>query len=346
MALEVADLADIVTATLAQLGKNTLTDLSANRQEYTAFNAMLKRKRMSYTSGKSITVNVQDGYDADRAKFVGLHQTDNYDTEDRLITGSVPWRFLTGNYSFDRREPELNGDASQIIDLIKSRRLSMWTAVYEKFESAFWGVPSGTSDKVTPFGLFYWLVYAATEGFYGVDHANYTAGPAGIDSGTYTRWRNYTGQYTSIIKTDLVRKARKASVYTKFKPPVVLIPSGESGDDCQYYTNYTVLSAFEEILEGQNENLGNDVASKDGVAMFRKRPINHVFELDDNTHYTDPFIGLNWGTFKTVYLRGQELTEGKPHVVAGQHNDVAVDLDISMQWVMNNRRKNFILAKS
>jgi hypothetical protein len=189
------------------------------------------------------------------ARNVGLYSVDNVNVADRFVEGNVPWRHTETSYAFDAREPAMNKGREEGFRLIPARIHDAEVDLIKLIESDFWGRPSSSSDTVTPFGLGYWLVYSATEGFNGGNQTGFTSGPGSISASTYTRWQNYTAQYTNITKTDLVRKMRKAAYKTNFMAPRPS-PGGTPGSRYGYYTNYDVEEAFAEILEGQNQNLG------------------------------------------------------------------------------------------
>ena len=343
MALEAADIADLVSSTLNDLGRMKLTDISGDLQEYVAFQEIFKKERVTFDSGKAISFNLIDD-DNDQAAFTGLYQVDNYGVNDVLTSGSVPWRYGNFNYSWDNHEIDMNAASSErVLDLVKVRRIAAFIAWAKLIETAFWGKPADSTDKTTPFGIDYYVVKNATEGFNGGNPSGLSSGAAGISSTTQTRWANWTAQYTNMTKTDLIRKMRQAAVKTKFVPPVE-INQYSTGDRYGYYTNYDVIQGLEEVLEDQNENLGNDIASKDGALMFRKRPMRYVSELDSDSQ--DPVYGINWGVFKTVFLRGWYMKEAKARTAPNQHNVTVVDNDSTFNWLCYNRRSLFIVNKA
>jgi hypothetical protein len=211
-------------------------------------------------------------------------------------------------------------------------------------ETDFWSKPATSSDTERTFGVQYWIVRSATSnGFNGGNPSGFTSGAAGIDSDTYTRWANWTERYVNITKTDLVAKWRRAATKTHFKSPVP-IPSYNTGDRYGYYCNYDVLGTLEELLEAQNDQLGNDIASKDGRTLFRGTPVTYVPKLDDES--TDPVYGINWGVFKPVFLTGEYMREDPPKQAPNQHNVFRVHIDLTLNFVCHNRRRLFICDKA
>ena len=108
-----------------------------------------------------------------------------------------------------------------------------------------------------------------------------------------------------------------------------------------------MLGTVEELLEQQNDALGNDVASMDGRAMFRKTPIIWVPKLDDNpiTGVTDGVYGINWGVFQPIFLDGEYLVEDGPRQAPDQHTTFRVHIDLTYNYLCRDRRRQFVLSK-
>ena len=162
---------------------------------------------------------------------------------------------------------------------------------------------------------------------------------------TVTRWRNWSNQYTSITKEDFVRKARKAATFTFFMSPTP-IPTYNTGDTFGFFTTYAVRSALEELAERQNDQLGNDVASKDGMVLLRGNPVIWAPYLENKASGSDPFYGINWGLFKPTYLAGWFLRENGLQVRNDMHTTLNAHVDVTMNYLVRDRRRQFILAKS
>ena len=123
-------------------------------------------------------------------------------------------------------------------------------------EKNFWQAPPTTSDATHPYGLAYHIAKGTdgdTGGFTGknpfAQDGSQFSDSAGIDSSlsANSAWRNYFADYDEVSKTDLVRKWRKASIFTNFKPPVP-VADYNTGSNYAYYTNYNVIGRLEEAL--------------------------------------------------------------------------------------------------
>jgi len=344
--LQAEDIADLIATTQKELGKNRITDLTSDLQYKVALSRLMKKSRVTFGSGTSINFNVLMNGD-ENSRNVGLFDVDNVNQVDGMKVGNVPWRHTTTAYAYDVKQLAMNRTPAKIVDFVKEKRMQRLVGFSDLMEENFWGEPTDGDDDTSQFGLGYWIVYNATEGFNGGNNTNFASGPAGINRTTYPRWKNYTAQYVNVTKVDLIRKWRKAATMCAFKPLVGKpIPGYGVGDRYGYYTNYDVLGPMEELLEAQNDSLGNDVASKDGETLFRKIPVTFVPWLQDNKGTCDPVVGINWDVFKTVFLSGQYMRETKPKMSPASHDVYNAFLDNTYNFICYDCRKLFLLAKS
>jgi hypothetical protein len=341
MGLTAAQIADLVATTQKNLGKMKWTDLMHDLQEFHALPRILKKKKATFQSGTAIQYNVLTDH-GDNARNVGLFSVDNVNQRDGMQQAEVPWRHTETSYGFDRRQISMNRSPSKIVDFVKEKRAMSMASLAEKLEENFWTGAVASTDTDTPFGIQYWITTNSSEGFNGGNHSGFASGPANLDCDTYGRWKNWTAQYAAVSKTDLIRKWRKAARFTKFKSPTSH-PDYNTGDKYGFYTNHDVLGTLEEQLETQNDNLGNDIASKDGNVLFHRIPVEWVPFLEDDT--TDPVYGINWGVFKPVFLKGEYLREDPPHKAPNQHNVMQAFTDLTYNVVCYDRRRLFVLYK-
>ncbi len=334
------DLGDLVLVALRHLGRAKWTSIAEKLQEYVAVQQILKKKRMGFVGGRGLQFNIFVNTSG-QAKHLGLFETDSSDVSDVMAQGTVPWKHAHTKWDIEVREPMMDSGPAQIVDLVKIRKFDALLAFAEELEAKFWAVPASASDDPDPFGIDYWLVKNATEGFNGGNHPNFSGGPAGIDR-TVTKnanWKNYTFQYITVNKTDLVRKWRKAMTLTRFISPVPHA-SYESGGTYGFYTNYNVIGPLEEALEAQNDRLGNDIASMDGKLVMQRIPVTWVPQLETDSQ--DPLYGINWNVMKPVFLTADYLRETGPYMPTDQHNVRRVYTDLTYQYVCYDPRKMFI----
>ena len=339
-AIQTPQLGDLINSTLRDLGEMRFTEITTDLQDHTAMRNLLKKNRIQLESGFGIQFDVMVAQTGAAAN-VGLGASDNVNIVDTLVQGTADWRHSTTNYSIIGQELAMNRTPRQIVNILKTRRIGALISMAELMENNFWGPPVVSTDNVTPFGVNMWIVKNATEGFNGGAPTGYTT-VAGLSPTVYPRWQNWTYQYTSVSRDDLIRHWRQAATKTNWKPPVDGISTFNTGDIYGFYSNYATIGPMEEALESQNENLGNDLASKDGMTIFRRVPVTWVPILDRDT--TNPVYGINWGVFKTYILRGWWLKETAVPIMPGQHTVSAQFLDCSYQWVAKDRRRHMVLA--
>lgn len=337
--IQADDLADLTLVTLRDLGRLKWTDIGTDLQEHYATSHILRKERVGFDSGYGIQFNVRPTA-GNQAAWVGLFEVDDVNVPDVMVQGNVPWRHLQSKFAVERREMAMNRNPARIVELIKLRRITALVDQADLLESAWWGVPTSSTDGL-PFGIDYWVTKNATAGFNGGNHANFSAGPANINRDTFTRWRNYTDQYQSVSKDDLIRKLRRASRLTGFMAPFPQdVQEYNAGNRYSYVTNIDVLERIEELAEGQNDDLGPDIASMQDRTLFRKRSIDWIPELDSDTQ--DPFYGINWGVMKAIFLRGEYMVETTV-TGAPQHTTVRTFIDSSFNFVCYDPRRLFVV---
>lgn len=340
MPVQISQLADIAATTLKFLNRPNYTELARDLRRFTAFKQIFNQNRVVLDGGSGIQWDVMVA-GSNSAQNNGLGALDSLDISDGMVQASADWRNSSASYAVEGREIAVNAGSSRIVDLFRTRRARCMIGLAELMENNWWGPPVALSDSITPWGVNTWIVKNASEGFNGGAPSGYTS--IGLNPTTYPRWKNWTAQYTSVTKDDLIRKVRKAFEYTNFEPPIEeSMPTTNTGDDMKLYSNYALVAGLEEVLESQNDNLGTDVASMDGKVVIRGRPILVVPKLDADT--TNPLYGINWGDVKTYVLKGWWLRETNVPIYPGQHTISAHFLDSTYQPVFLNRRTSFVIA--
>jgi hypothetical protein len=339
MGLTVDELADITNVTLSSYARGKITDLSTALQKFTFMSNFSDPKKKEVDSGQSIAFEVLTD-ESGSARHMGFYDQDVTNVPAVTTTGSFPWRGTTTNHSYDIGEPKLqNATAAKLKDIIEIRKAASDVSMLELMETTGWSKPADSTDTETPYGVPMYVVKNSTQGFNGGNPAGFTSGVGSISSSTYTRWANYTDTYTNITETDFFRNVRRATVFTKFEPSIK-IATHNTGDNMEFYTNYTVIGATEEYLMSNNQNLGNDMAPKDGAAMLRRTPINWVPKLEDDS--SNPFYGINWGEMKIFILEGFDMVDLVKKDPLRRHV-VQVHTDVRWNLVCRNRRRNFVI---
>ena len=172
-------------------------------------------------------------------------------------------------------------------------------------------------------------------------------------------FKNYTDTYETMGKDDLILKMKRAHRATNWKSPRK--DSGVRGyaepNRRLILTNEDVLEGFEALAEGQNENLGNDMAPKtagqglpgmaktgDGEITFKRNPIVHARLLDDDT--SDPLYGMDMSTFRALTKKGDFMNLGEFEKHPTQKRVFTADLFHRHQTICDNRRNNWVINKT
>jgi hypothetical protein len=343
MSLAHTQIDDLVLLTQQQFVKRgAFTNLQTDLQDHVAVREMWKGRKRKFEGGEDWEFNAQMDHNYS-AKTVGLFETDTSNLTDTMVKGSVPARHVNAHYIYDKREKAFQRGGTGIVDLVMTRYTAMMVSFYELLEELLWSKPTDDSDVKTPFGIKYWITRAATEGFNGANPAGFTSGKGGISQSTYARWANWTAQYTTVSKTDLVRKMRNAARKTKFRSPVSHAEPTLGGSKRGIYMNSDTIGLFEEILEDQNTSLGNDVASKDGRVLFKGTPVTYAPYLDDDS--TDPIYMIDWSTLGVGCMAGWENNLTAPYMVPNKHLVSRVDMDASLNMSCTDLRKQCVIYK-
>ncbi len=358
------DVADLVASILPDLDRMNWEQIASNLQDYEMMSHWLRDDKIVFSDGISIRKNLLMQLSG-AASHTGMTDTDDVDIPDLMDDITIPWRHAQTKWGYHYQSDILmNRGKSTINNTVKPRRYEAMLSLAEELEAKAWQVPN-TTDKLNPYGLPYWIVYNATTGFNG----GYPTGPdavahttiAGLNLTESPKFKNYTANYVSVSKDDLLPKMRTALRKTNFRSPVTKEDmSTPRGKDRRYYTDEVTCSAFENIGEAQNENLGRDLApftagsghggvqDVDGTLTFKKNPIIYVPQLDDTSTFTaatNPIYQVDHAVFYPVCLKGDYLRETGPFMAPNQHNMYRVFLDLTYNIICVNRRRCAVFGK-
>ncbi len=338
--IQFSDIDDAVLCTQEHfIEKGSFLDMQTDLSDHVAVREMWKNRKKVFSGGHPWSFKAQIDHNHS-AKTVGLFETDGTALTDTMISGTVPVRHVNAHYIYDQREPDFQRGGTSIVDLVKTRYTGMMVSLFELIEGILWGKPATSADEKTPYGLQYWLTRDTSEGFHAGNPSGFSAGRANIDSTAYTRWANWTNDYEEITKPDLIRSMRRAHRKIQFRSPVSHAQPVLGGMSNGIYTNDAVLGIMEEILEDQNMNLGNDLASKEGKTLFKSTPIVYAPYLDDDSE--NPLYMLDWKWLAVGVMAGWENNLGKPYMVPNKHLVRRVDLDASLNMICTNLRRQAV----
>lgn len=331
---------DILTAGIRDLGKGSITDLTTDTQEHVLWSSMMKKTGVKpFSTGHGVQWDLMIDHNHS-ARPVGLFSQDNVNNPNVLAQGSMNWRRMESSYGFDYQEIDMNQGASQIVDLMKTRRYAAMVSEAEYFEDRGWRVASTSEDHFQ--GVPYWIVKNNTEGFNGGLPSGHTT-IAGLSLTDVPRFKNWTFQYADVDDTDFLPKVEEAADMTKFMAPVNRgIGTFNTGDKMGFYTNYALYSSLKRLLKAQNDDLGYDIDPMDGKPVFRGVKVHWTPKLEGDT--TNPIYGINWGVFKIAVRKSWFQKETVIARVPSQHNVAAVFRDTTLQFICYDRRRNFVGA--
>ncbi len=345
-----AQLSDLLLTARSNLGAIQVTDLTSNLQNHVAMRQILDPKKIRWESGPTIRFEVMNGTSGG-AREVGLFGVDSVNIEDRMTFGETPWRHVTHSYAIERREIKMNRDPAQIVNLVAVRRHDCLVTLADLLENRVWNRPPSGTDSLRIMGIPYWVPWTdpgsslANGGFVGGDPYS-GVGCAGLLAATVPAYQNWCGKYTTVSASDLVAKWRRAATFCEFKPPVMFPSEGKMqfASDFGYHTNYNVIGELETLLETRNDNLGNDIATKDGMVNFRRSAVEWVPQLESVGG--DPIYGVFWGALRPVFLNGEWMVEDGPSKAPTRHTTFVTHIDLTCNFICTDRRRQFVLAKS
>jgi hypothetical protein len=264
---------------------------------------MARDKREQLSSGRGIKPRYITSHNQSAAN-VGLFNEIEYNRDDAAVEGNVPWRYTDAHMVVDEREEAMQGGMEQVYDHIKAENARMMTALIELSETNVWSAPSSTTDNATPWGVDYWVTTNATLGFNGGNHASFSAGRAGISSGIYSRYKNFTGAYTTTDDaedTGLIWMMNRAADQCKWISAAPEPGMGRTGySKMGIYANWKTKQRIEKYAKTGNDMLGWDVGAQ--RAIFRGAEIKYSPYHDSDT--TNPVLQLNHNYIYAIFLKG------------------------------------------
>lgn len=353
--LDASEIADLIIATLEDLERMKFQQIAQPLQDYEVMSHFLKKDRVQIDDGYGIKRTLMLKYGS-AAQRTGLFGTDTVNVYDHLAQLTVPWRHVTTNWAFEKREILMNRGKSLLNKIILPRRAGAMIALAEILETDVWKTLGSTDDE-SPYGIPYYIVKNSTTGFEG-GHASGHSSTAGINVSTYPNYKNYTVSYGDsnggdYSKDTLIKPLRTMQRRLNWKSPVSTPDLGgtKAMDRYRLYVSEIVMAGLEDVGEKQNENLGRDLARYGGdrdiaqdTLLFRRHPIVHIPKLDDDDQ--EPIYFLDHSTWHPVVLRGDFLRESAPKEAPNQHNTMVVHVDLTYNYVCIDRRRNGIAYNS
>lgn len=346
MALLPDQIDDFVNLTLDNFKRKRWVDLSLDLQDYVFASKMFARKgKDPEKGGVQLNWKIQT-QNTGTAKDSELYAIDDTGVKDLTTEAKQPWSKQTVNFSYDIDEDLFQSDRETIIRELEVREHSMYNDLFEHMEERMWTAPSSeTQSPRRPSGIPFWIQKSADTpdgGFTGGDPAGFTNGAAGLTVASVPNWKNWSFNYTSTSRDDLVKKMRKACEFTHFKAPHSFSELGGMKDtNYSFHTTYRTLEGLERLLEGRNDNLGVDLNKYAGSVLMKGNPVMWVPYLEANDT-SDPIYGICWDVFKYFFKKGAHMRRSKPQRAARQHTVREVHMDNWGNFACYNRRRLFV----
>lgn len=333
---------DFVNLTLKLFKRHKWTDLSLGLTDYIAQN-LINEKKVVERGGESIGFRLKVK-NTGNARNTGMFAQDQTAVEDVTAKASVPWAKQTTNWSYDIDEDFFQSDRETIIRELVLREHDALSDMAELQEENLWSAPTGTTDT-RPMGIPFWIQKDASTtpagAFNGGNPTGFSAGCAGVSTGTYPRWKNWTFGYTQVTTDNLVTRLKKAIRFTRFRAPVPHPELGYGKSKYVIYTTYRVTEPAERLAETRNDNLGADLARYRDAVTVAGVPMVYVPYLEENDT-SDPLYGVNYQVFRPFVKKGASMRRSKPERSARQHTVREVHIDNWMNYVCYNRRATFV----
>lgn len=343
MALYHEQIDDFVELTLNRMKKRKWVDLSMDLQEYTFASKWFKSKQRPERGGPRLEWKLRVDNQG-TAKHSGLYAVDATNKKNVMTAGKQEWSKQTVNYIYDIDEDAFQSGPETIIREMALNEQGLYNDYFALMETAMWTAPaSSTTDPRPPSGIPFWLQKHATLGFNGADPDGFSSGAGNIATGTYDKWKNYTGTYTQTSRDDLIEKVINACDFCYFKAPRQYPEIGGGESNWGFYTVHSVLATMRRLLQSGNDNLGPDVARWANAVSIRGNTVTWVPALtnSDSDAYDDsaPFYGINWGKFEYFFKTGRNMIKHPPKPAAHQHTVRERHMDNWGNFVCYDRRQ-------
>lgn len=345
MPIQYDDLPDAIEMTLDDLDKGKWVGMATDLQKHVGFNEITKKKQEKRSQGKGIKIRFVMDHNYS-AEHVGLYNTVEFLRDNNIESGSIPWRFTEGKMAWDVREDDMNSGNAALVDAVAVEKYAMDTSIIELAEEAVWTKPVNSTDNKTPFGIPYWVVKNATTGYNGGNPSGFSSGRAGISTGDYDRFANWTGTYTTYTDQadgQLIYMMEESTYKTAWTPPAPEPGNARSGYGRGIFTTWVVKMALKNVAKTNNDSLGFDLASKE--AVYRGSEIMAVPYLDQNTD-DNPMYILNFNYLSATFLKDWFKKRSKPKRLSHQPHVIGVVSDMVWNMKCTDPRRQTVFYSS
>lgn len=361
---------DLGKATLQHFKQDQLA-MTLKHQCYEVLNQWFGKDRVQVDGGDRVTryVSLRDTGNASHTR---MYDVDNPNVSNVDEVVKVEWTHAKTSYSYSVKEMAMNkGSKTRIYNLLKQRHDNAYREFADLLEESAWRTPTSATDDLNPFGIPAWLAQDNSDdsesGDFVGTQANYWStsdsafNPGGIDvsseTGPNKRWNNYYADHANQLDDTMLTKLSRAFRKTKFQSPMFAnqaIDPKSGFSNFRLYTTSAVLDELEKLARRSDDRLGADLGKYAGKTIFKGIPFIYVDVLDDDSDYStqqgyvyggDPIFGINHNHFYPVVLDGEYFRVNDPMKDVNQHNVLTVYIDLTYQYVCDNRRTGgFLLS--
>lgn len=347
MSLSPDQIQDFVQTTFSVLvKKDAWKDISLSYQRYIVAEDFLNDKKMSVTGGPNIRAELQVRNTGTYEKS-GWFATTQTKIVDMMENITVPWTMARVSMAYSIYEDVWQQGPQRIVSYIKARKQAMNNDLVEGLEFALWDAPTGPNEKpMSPWGMSHWFQRSTGDfGFNGQNPSGFSD-MAGLDATMYPNWRNGTFSYSAYTHDDFYGKLAEAMHKSHFTPPRSYAEIAGGKPQYQLRTSYNVVNQFFLAQTAANDNLRMDIGKWYKGPLFRGVPVEWVPVLDNPASpvydATDPIYGIDRTSLKMFYREGREKTFHPPMRDSSQPDVIKQFVDLQWNWIMMDRRKNFI----
>jgi len=336
---------DFVNATLDEYMKKNWVDISLEHQEYTFAEHFMGQKGPKSRGGVQLTWDVQVE-NLGSARMTGLYSTNQVRQKNILTQAKQQWAMSTANFSYDVDEDAMQTGPEEIISLVLAREHAMWNDWFDLMEEQLWGAPASDSENPRNVsGVPFWVQKNATLGFSGGNPTGFSGGAGGISSSTYSKWKNFSGTYSTVSRPDLIASWIKAVNFCQFKSPHKFNQL-DGNPRWEFWTTFRLVQPLWEFLDSRNDNLTDLAGMAGDAAKFMGIPVRTAWVLENSSTVTDtsdPLYGIDWGSLEFFFSKGREMRLGPVVSAPNQRNVRERHLDSFCNIACKNRRRNFVL---
>lgn len=314
---------------------------------------------MSVQSGNKLEERIQLN-DSGTFEFYDPNEELDIQNVDTLVKIEANWKFATDHYSYTDQEVKLNsGDAQTYYkNLLKTKRQSCKTSIYNGMEKALWATPSAAAMEASSGKVPFSIPAMVTRD--GLAPAGFTT-LYGVNPTNHNGWRNQVERYnTSAIAdgdTGLLQAMRRMWHKSQFIAPAGGMREYFESDRLQKMViacNLDGISVLERLTADSNDRLvpAADIGWSAGKVVFNGIPLEYVGELDTAPINNGAAIAagkpwfyfLNLEYLRPIFHRDEYMSEKEPMTHPRQPFTRVVWTSIYYQLMLRSRRRQGLVS--